>query len=359
MASDGCAGSSPARGTFFYLSFMKRISFLATPTLVLFISLMLLSCGSGGNRFKISGRILHLSQGMFLVYSPDGSLDHIDTINVEAGRFAYEMMCEEPTTLVLVMPNFSEQPIFAEPGASVEIEADASHLREMEIKGTKENELMSAFRRQTVDASPPETRKLAADFIRNHKSSAVSLYLLKRYFVADMQADRHEALRLIDELMAENGDNSELKAQRTYVQRAMRTATGSTLPAFTARDINGNAVSSAMFARGVGIIYTWASWSFESQNTQRRLNAMLSEYGQRLTMLGVNIDASTDDCRAVVSREHVAIRQICDGKMFSSPVLTAVGLSDVPEFMVVKDGRIALRTSDFQRLSDEIKQMIK
>ena len=48
---------------------------------------------------------------------------------------------------MLVFPNFSEQPIFAKPGETVDIKADTSHLKELEATGTKDNELMNDFRK--------------------------------------------------------------------------------------------------------------------------------------------------------------------------------------------------------------------
>lgn len=109
----------------------------------------------------MDGRLLNLNQGEFYVYSPDGVFDGIDTIKVEGGRFTFETQCKESGTLVIVFPNFSEVPVFAEPGKSVSVKGDASHLKEIEIEGTKENELMTAFRQQLVKASPPEEMSYA------------------------------------------------------------------------------------------------------------------------------------------------------------------------------------------------------
>ena len=117
---------------------------------------MLTACGVDGNHFKLSGRFLNMNQGEFYVYSPEGGVDGIDTIRVMGGRFTYERPCEREAMLMLVFPNFSEQPIFAEPGKSVDIKADASHMKEMEVAGTKTNELMTKFRKQTAKLSPPD-----------------------------------------------------------------------------------------------------------------------------------------------------------------------------------------------------------
>ncbi|WP_309546384.1 DUF4369 domain-containing protein [Hoylesella enoeca] len=157
------------------------------------LTLVVVSCGTDSDHFKIEGRLLNLNQGEFYVYSTNGGLDGIDTIKVTGGRFAYEIPCEKAATLVLVFPNFSEQPVFAQPGKSVEIKADASHLKELTVDGTKDNELMNRFREQIVSASPPEIAKCAAQFVEDHPESVVSVYLVRKYFITAPMPDYKRA----------------------------------------------------------------------------------------------------------------------------------------------------------------------
>ena len=131
--------------------------------------LLLASCGEDGHHFKIEGRLLQMNSGEFYVYSTDGDINGFDTIKVEGGRFAFEMPCERAMTLTIIFPNFSQIPIFAEPGKTVTIKGDASHLKALKIKGTKTNELMSSFRERIANASPPEIKQYAAQFIADHQ----------------------------------------------------------------------------------------------------------------------------------------------------------------------------------------------
>ena len=57
----------------------------------LLLSLLLVSCGKHSGYFKIDGRLLHVNQGQLFVYSPDGVMDGLDTIQIKGGRFAYEV----------------------------------------------------------------------------------------------------------------------------------------------------------------------------------------------------------------------------------------------------------------------------
>ena len=153
------------------------------------IAMTLASCGTDSRHFKIDGRLLNINQGEFYIYSPDGALPGLDTVKVQAGRFTKEIACDRPMTLMLVFPNFTEQPIFAQPGKTVDVKGDAYHLKELTVEGTKDNKLMNSFRRQTANASPPEALKYARQFILDHPESPVSVWVVRRYFIATPSPD--------------------------------------------------------------------------------------------------------------------------------------------------------------------------
>ncbi len=262
MASNGCAGSSPARGT----SSMKNFAY----TIISIVVLLLTSCGASSGHFKLEGRFLHFNQGEFYVYSLDGTVKGIDTIKVDGGRFAYEIPCETPTTLMLVFPNFSEQPVFAESGKSVDIKADASHLKELKVEGSKENELMNNFREMILNVSPPDERKLAEQFIKDHPSSHVSVFLLRKYFVMSTTPDYDKALSLMAPMLKEQPKNGTLVRLQKQVNDVKGTTQGKSLPMFTAKDINGKSVSSQSLKGRILVISTWANWHYEMKSIQRR-----------------------------------------------------------------------------------------
>ena len=98
-------------------------------SILILLTLIVVSCGVPSGRFRLEGRFRHLNQGEFYVYAPYAINSKLDTIKVADGRFAYECDMVVPTTLVMLFPNFSEQPVFAAPGTKVTISGDASHLR--------------------------------------------------------------------------------------------------------------------------------------------------------------------------------------------------------------------------------------
>lgn len=314
---------------------MKRI------VLFLLLVLMLISCGTRSGHFKMEGRFLHMNQGELYVYSPDGGIDGLDTIKIEAGRFAYEIPCSKPATLVIIFPNYSVQPIFAESGGSVEVKADASHLKEMEVKGTDDNELMTKFRKQIANSSPPDELKYAIQFIKDHPESTVSVYLLNRYLIQTETPDYKQAANLLKILLKEQPGNVTLGRLQRQISGLGTLRVGDKLPNFTAKDVNGKLINNATLANQTIIISTWAAWSYESLDFQRALNDAVK--AGKIAALGISVDANPKDVRQALKNDDITFPNVCDGKMLSTPLLKTFGLTTVPDNIVVRNGKIIER----------------
>lgn len=314
---------------------MKRI------VLFLLLVLILISCGTRSGHFKMEGRFLHMNQGELYVYSPDGGIDGLDTIKIEAGRFAYEIPCSKPATLVIIFPNYSVQPIFAESGGSVEVKADASHLKEMEVKGTDDNELMTKFRKQIANSSPPDELKYAIQFIKDHPESTVSVYLLNRYLIQTETPDYKQAANLLKILLKEQSGNVTLGRLQRQISGLGTLKVGDKLPNFTTKDINGKLINNATLANQTIIISTWAAWSYESLDFQRALNDAVK--AGKIAALGISVDANPKEVRQALKNDDITFPNVCDGKMLSTPLLKTFGLTTVPDNIVVRNGKIIER----------------
>lgn len=331
---------------------MKRLIYLT-------LTLVLVACGTRRGYFNLDGRLLNLNQGEFYVYSPDGVFDGIDTIKVEGGRFTFETQCKESGTLVIVFPNFSEVPVFAEPGKSVSVKGDASHLKEIEIEGTKENELMTAFRQQLVKASPPEEMSYAENFVKNNPATAASVYVLKKYFILVPDVNLDKAASLADIVYKAQPKNGEVARIVRYVKMMKNNAGGARIPSFSAQDINGKNISASYLQGKVAVVYTWAEWSYESRNMRDRLLRLKNEYGNKLALMGISLDASKRTCSFAVRSDSTASPVICDQLMFESPLLETFGLGRVEDNIVYNaQGRIVERSLNINELETKLKVLL-
>lgn len=323
-------------------------------TYLILLTLVLVSCGVDGKHFKLEGRFLHLNQGEFYVYSTDGVLDGIDTIKIEGGRFAYEIPCDEEGTLVMVFPNFSEQPVFTQPGKTVEIKADASHLKELEAEGTDNNKLMTAFRKQVSNMSPQQAIDAAAEFVKHNPKSDVSAWLIRKYFILAPKPDYAKAKQLLDLMIAEQPKNGKLVNLQQQLIGLTATA-GKSLPIFTATDINGNKVTQANLTQSPNaVVFLWASWNYESTDMQRQLKRLKVAKGNGLSVIGVCIDPSKSEMQQSLRQDSISWPTINDGMMFDTKIAKQLGLSQVPANILLKNGKIVGRNLRMNELKEKI-----
>lgn len=370
-------------------------------------ALVCTSCGTDSRHFRLDGRLLHLNQGEFYVYSPDGTINGLDTIKVQAGRFSYEVACDRPMTLMIVFPNFTEQPVFAQPGKSVDLKGDASHLKEMTVKGTKDNELMNKFREMIRNAAPPEMKKCAQLFVQDHPESRVGAYLVDRYFIHDANPDTKTAVRLVDLMIEKQPENGYLKRQKRQLTASFVATKGADIPNVLGTTVDGKTIGRVQLTKApVTVVCALATWKYESMSQFHRLAAYAASQQGRVAVVGVSIDASPSLVRSQLasqigisdsasglafgpssgsssgsapgsssgsssasasaaaqgsssSRSSSTCYVVCDGKMVESPFFTRLGLTGVPDNIVIKNGRIAAAHLTDNQLTEFIKEKQK
>ncbi len=333
---------------------MKKILF------TLLTLLLLTSCGPSGNQFRLAGRLRNINQGQFLVYSPDGAFAGIDTIKVQNGRFAYEKEVRKDITLMLVFPNFSEQAVFASPGEEVEIKGDATHLKEMTITGTDENDELTKLRIRLNKLTPPEITAAVAEYIQEEPSSMISIYLLDKYFVNAKTPDYAEAQRLATLMLKANPDNGRLRKLKKQLDGLKNSQLQAMLPVVSSTDINGKSISTSQVKGKIGVISTWATWNFPSTDIQRKLRKLQKQYPQELSLISICIDGDKRECKKRVDRDSLLWTIVCDEQMFQTPIVQQLGLFVVPSMVVTnKQGKIVARDIEPNKVVEELEKFLK
>ena len=327
--------------------------------LALVAAFLLCSCGDGQKKFKIEGSFKGFNQGELYIYALNGA-QKLDTIGVSRGEFTYKADITEPTTLVVVFPNFSEIPVFAEPGVTITMEGDAVHLKETEVKGTNINKEMTAFRLKTSAMMPPGLKGTATQYIYERPESPICAYLLTKYFVMVPNPDYDNIQKLGKMIMKAQPDNQQVAdlLKRLGALRAVKK--GGHLPTFSAKGLKGEMVSSTDLNAKVNVISLWASWNYESMSIQGLLARMQREHPGQLKVVSISVDGSVKDCRHIVDRDSVKWSTVCDGRMWESPVLQQLGMTYLPDNIVIDNqGKIVARTLNYQDLTNKLQELIK
>lgn len=317
------------------------------------------SCGAPEGHFRIEGRLHNINQGEFYIYSPDGGLTGLDTIHIADGRFAYETSLADDATFIIVFPNFSEQVVFGRSGATAKISGDVSHLKEIEVEGTEENKQMSELRKHLANQTPPEQKQSVLQFINDNPSSIVSIYLIDKYLLQAEKPDYKEAYTIVGKLVKKSTNNTRLMKLHQQLGALRNISDSTRLPDFTATDIEGNTVNLFSLKAELNAILFWATWNNESYGLISNMQRLKKEYGSRLSILSVCLDASKSECSRRAERDSLKWSTVCDEKMWESPLVEKFGIVDIPCYILAdKSGRVIARNLTLQDLREKIEKTL-
>lgn len=339
---------------------MRTPSTHTLPTAIaftVFTSIFFFSCSRHTGRFRLEGEFKNLNQGEFYLYTLEGGTK--DTIAVNDGAFVYERPMKDTATYIMLFPNYSEMPIFARPDVNIVMTGDVTHLRETQVTGSAENEEMTAFRIKTNDMTPPEAKKEAERYIRQHTASPVSIYLLRRYFLQEAQPDYSLALELCDTIRRSQPQNLPLARLAILLEGLKSQSYKGQLPPFSAVSTKGDTISNKQLKGDANVLLTWATWSYESQNTLRQLKSLAKELRGSLRVLAICLDASPSEGQKFIERDSISWPVVCDGMIWQSPLLAQLGIGTLPSNIVTdKNGNIVGRNLDDNQLKEKLKSML-
>lgn len=321
----------------------------------------LIACDSDNQSFWLEGEFRNMNQAKLYIY--DATHGDKDTIHVKRGRFSYDKDLTDTTTLVLIFPNYSTLPIFAYQGAHIKMKGDASQLKSTEIKGTDDNEDMTAFRLKASQQTPPEVKASAAEFIRQNPGSIICPYLLQTYFMQPVSTDYKEAYQLSRLMLKAHPTKPELLVLNKQLKELKAGVVGSRLPRFAVLDTKKKIITNQQFNADINVVCLWASWSYDSRNMLTQLTKLQHQHPKRIALLSICVDAIPTMQENVnwIKRDTIDCPIICDGKMWQTPLARHMGLTALPGNLIAdKNGIIVKR--DILRYADmkkEIEQMLK
>lgn len=323
------------------------------------LALITVSCSESNDIFVLKGKFKNFNQGELYVYNLAGR-GSIDTVRLAEGKFSYDILQEDTALLSVVFPNFSEIPVIATPGATLKMEGDASHLREVTVSGTKDNDKLTDFRLRVAEMTPPEAEKEAEAYIKAEPASPGCVYALNRYFLLKSSPNYKKVTELLDVMLKAAPGRLQLQDLKKQVQGLKSLKAGGTLPDFSAVSTTGSRVTKADLKGEINVIVVWSSWSYESQSILRQMNKMRKEYGQRLQLVGICLDGNTAECKELIKRDSLQWPTICDGRMWQMAIVNQLGLSAIPDnFVTDRNGKIIARGLTVGELKKEIEKKLK
>ncbi len=328
----------------------------AVPFLLL---LLLTACSSGVGTFRLEGKFNNMNQAEFYIFDYERGFK--DTIIVQRGHFAYETAIKDTTTLWLMFPNYSTIPIIAHTDAKLEIEGDASNLKQTKVTGSEENDELSAFRLRTNQMTPPEERAEAKQFILEHPASYISYYLLQTYFVRTIDPDYQEAYRLSKLMLEATPSNLQVMLLNTQLYEIHRGLPGSRLPNFLVLDTKGKVRSNKDLSKKLNVVCLYSSWNYDSQRILQQAQQLQRQHPKDIALMAICIDATINESRTFVKNDTITAPIVCDGKLWQTPLARKMGLTSMPANLIAdRNGKILkCDFTEAKAMKEEIEKMLE
>lgn len=324
----------------------------------LLMLLFVAGCTGHADTVRLEGEFAHLDQGEFLLYSSDGVLEGVDSIHVRDGRFKMEVRLKEPGTLHILYPNFSQLTLFVQGGEDLRIKGDARMLSEVTVKGSDDNELYTAFRREILGKSDREVQALAHDYALAHPQTAMARHLLLTYFLQRDDAEPGQLRELYDSLLRANPDNVQLSRMSMRVNSYHLLEVGKTLPHFSLRvrpteytEGREDSIVSDTTLRGKYLLmFFGATWKSDALNSlyyarQHRIKSGMKDQN----ILAYSLDTDEAGLKEYEKRDTITYISYCDYKAFASPLVQQWGITKLPFYLYVSpDGEILAAGNDWK-----------
>lgn len=359
-------------GQFFFIisktfTFAEKKTKMRKSMILYMLLASLTACHNNSQETNIQGEIKGLGNDTLYLYGNDGNYERIDTIITENGKIDYTLQIDTVTSTLLLINNKTTQvPLFLNKNEKITIQGNASDLDFLTIGGNIPNEEYTAFQQTLKGLGKPSDKVLeekVEEFIRNHHSSLVSIYLLNKYFVQKETPDYAKINSLI-ELMAGNlQDNPVIEQIRTYSEQVEKIVVGKSAPFFSLPNVKGEKITRTdKFKDKYLLIHFWASWDSLSMKTNAKLRKINRDYkkNKKFGMLGISLDIDNKAWKETIKRDTLNWEQVCDFSGLNSGTVTQYAILSLPSNVLIDpNGNIVAKGIQGDSLANKLKEVLK
>ncbi len=334
---------------------VRQLSRKLTTALTVMVAATFASCGADNDHFTIKGSFTDMPVGQLYIYNTTNPDARLDTIAINGGYFTYSGTADELTPFIIVFPNALEQVVFAKNGDEIKYKASAKDLKNYTTDGNDENRLMNNFRRETKELNTIQTQEVARQYIHRQPESLVAVYLITRYFMQETATTADDVTEMIDTLVAAQPANQFLMAMKNIQTGLDAGDISHTMPDIEITTNTKNNINLARLDADRTVIVFWASWMPYAYDFIDNFAILTKEYAtpHQVEFLTISLDTEKYRWENYIKEDSTYSQHACDALAWESPAVKALGVSDVPSFIVV-DGhhKIVARGNTIDQMED-------
>ncbi|WP_290080285.1 DUF4369 domain-containing protein [Bacteroides acidifaciens] len=337
--------------------------------ILILIAICLFGCGKTVQKeVSITGEIKGLGTDTLYLYGMDEICDRIDTIFVKDDKFSYSSPIDTITSAFLLIRNQTEYPIFLDKGNKIKIKGDISNPEALTIDGNKYNQEFTVFQKELNELDTLSEQVLeqkAEEFIKQHHSSFVSLYLLDKYFVQKDSPDFNKIKKLIEVMAGILQDKLYIERLNESISQAEKTEIGKYAPFFSLPNVKGVKItrSSEDFKKKNLLINFWASWndSVSNYRSNSELKELYKKYKKNkyVGMLGISFDVNKEQWKDAIKQDTLDWEQVCDFGGLNSETAKQYSVQQIPaNILLSADGKILAKNLHGEELKKKIEEVV-
>ncbi len=337
--------------------------------ILILIAICLFGCGKTVQKeVSITGEIKGLGTDTLYLYGMDEICDRIDTIFVKDDKFSYSSPIDTITSAFLLIRNQTEYPIFLDKGNKIKIKGDISNPEALTIDGNKYNQEFTVFQKELNELNTLSEQVLeqkAEEFIKQHHSSFVSLYLLDKYFVQKDSPDFNKIKKLIEVMAGILQDKLYIERLNESISQAEKTEIGKYAPFFSLPNVKGVKItrSSEDFKKKNLLINFWASWndSVSNYRSNSELKELYKKYKKNkyIGMLGISFDVNKEQWKDAIKQDTLDWEQVCDFGGLNSETAKQYSVQQIPaNILLSADGKILAKNLHGEELKKKIEEVV-
>jgi len=184
--------------------------------------------------------------------------------------------------------------------------------------------------------------------------------LLYKYFLQTTTPNYTLAKQLLALMLKEQPRNGFLVRMQQQVEGLANTEKGKALSSFSATDIKGNTISSAVLSKAdCAVITAWATWDYNAYSTLSTLKELKSTAGNKLSILTVSVDASKETVKTAVESNELSWNIVCDEQLFGGKLIRSLGFFSPTDNIVLQRGKIVARNLKNEELKKKVEELTR
>ena len=311
----------------------------------------------------------------------DGNM--IDTVLCnEKGQFSIFREQDDNLQTVTIYYDDREKwfKVYPEAGKPVQVKGDAQYPGLLQIKGGHINNKLSDFKKKATpllkelansdnnsESSPQtantilELRRIAQGFITANPKEEASAILISKFFASHDEIEQ-QTEELLNLLSPELDDFYIVKYLRAQISKAKATMIGAKAPDFNVTNIYGQTFAPNSFANKYYILAFTALWCDMCQTEVMMLDNITKKYPKdSLDIMLISLDDSFNkEAREKMRSDTIEWNLVIDSAGQAINLFETYNVSSLPKcFLMDKDGKIILRTTNGVELQQTIDEIMK